>query len=243
MRIVCLNAWVGRHPGFWDYIRTESDRADVFCFQEVTAGESGMLLERLTEELQEFGHIYAGCQHGLAREYPTTVDYGLATFVRKNHPVEFTKEMFVHGERDGFTGFMATIPRNVLSVRAGGIDFVNFHGLVDGDKRGTTIVRQQLERLVGFVSGLPGPVVLVGDFNVRPDTTTMDIVRTTGLRDLITEFGIELTRSGLYHGLALYDDTISDYVFVSQGLDVASFEVPRVEVSDHLPLVLEIRNG
>jgi endonuclease/exonuclease/phosphatase family metal-dependent hydrolase len=61
-----------------------------------------------------------------------------------------------------------------------------------------------------------------------------------GYRDLISEFSIDTTRNHLAwdrHPTKMY---YSDYIFVNEMVQLERFEVPKNEVSDHLPMLLEI---
>lgn len=72
------------------------------------------------------------------------------------------------------------------------------------------------------------------DFNLEPETRSIKMLE-NGMKNLIKEFGIKFT-----HNKELCpDDNISDYVIISEGIDVKKFKVPEVFVSDHLPLILE----
>lgn len=59
-------------------------------------------------------------------------------------------------------------------------------------------------------------------------------------RNLIKEFNIEKTRSKLspYAGKSNFQK-FADYIFVSEDVNVTRFEVPDLEISDHLPMILE----
>ena len=58
--------------------------------------------------------------------------------------------------------------------------------------------------------------------------------------NLIKKFAIERTRSCLSPWFGSPDfQEFADYTFVSPDVNVLSFTVPDIEVSDHLPLVLE----
>ena len=79
-----------------------------------------------------------------------------------------------------------------------------------------------------------------GDFNLFPDTKSLELIREAGFRDLIQEFSISTTRNRYAWEKYPTKYLFSDYVFVSSSLTVQSFEVPTVEVSDHLPMIVEI---
>ena len=55
-------------------------------------------------------------------------------------------------------------------------------------------------------------------------------------KNLIKEYKVPTTRSKFYDRP---NDKYADYTFVSSDVEVKSFEVPDLEVSDHLPMILE----
>jgi endonuclease/exonuclease/phosphatase family metal-dependent hydrolase len=88
-----------------------------------------------------------------------------------------------------------------------------------------------------------GEKIIGGDFNLNKNTESVKMFEKNGYRNLIEEFGIEVTRNHLIWDL--YPENIqfwADYLFVSPEVKVKSFEVPKNEVSDHLPQVLVIED-
>ncbi len=75
-----------------------------------------------------------------------------------------------------------------------------------------------------------------GDFNVLPETKSIQLLEAAGMRNLVREFGITSTRSPLYTKPEKY----ADYIFVSKDIEVASFEVLPDVVSDHMALRVAI---
>ena len=83
-----------------------------------------------------------------------------------------------------------------------------------------------------------------GDFNLMPDTKSINLFENSGYRNLIKEFDIKETRNRFAWDTFKNDPDyvqqhFADYCFVSKDINVKSFEVPDIEVSDYLPLVLE----
>jgi endonuclease/exonuclease/phosphatase family metal-dependent hydrolase len=95
--------------------------------------------------------------------------------------------------------------------------------------------------IIDFFKDKNAPVVIGGDFNLEPPTKSVGVFKEAGYRDLIDEHDIKTTRNhfawDLYPGNELY---YSDYVFVNDKLKVKNFEVVDNEVSDHLPLIVEL---
>ena len=72
-------------------------------------------------------------------------------------------------------------------------------------------------------------VILSGDFNVNPDTQTIDYLKNA----TTTSFNLKIkTAPG-------FDTAVVDMVFTSPNIKALSRECPSIEISDHLPLVCE----
>ena len=56
------------------------------------------------------------------------------------------------------------------------------------------------------------------------------------MKNLIKEFSIKGTRT---HHYKKTSERYADYILVSGGIKVKTFEVPEIIVSDHLPMILE----
>ena len=77
-------------------------------------------------------------------------------------------------------------------------------------------------------------MVVCGDLNVLPDSTTFDVLGSIGLTDLV---GKRDTRTSRYTKRSRH----ASYALVSEVLRVQAFDAPaEPEVSDHRPLVLDL---
>jgi len=125
----------------------------------------------------------------------------------------------------------------------GDLYLCNFHGISQpGDKLDNPERLRQSEMLIEFFEGKDGPKIIGGDFNVFPESKSIQMFLKNGYKNLIKEYNIATTRNRLAWGM--YPDNkqyyYSDYVFVSPDIKINKFSVPDVEISDHLPLILEI---
>ncbi len=68
-----------------------------------------------------------------------------------------------------------------------------------------------------------------------PDTQSIALFESHGLKNLIKEHTITSTRTSLYDKSEKY----ADYIFVTKGIQVNDFKVLPDEVSDHAPLYLD----
>ena len=87
--------------------------------------------------------------------------------------------------------------------------------------------RRQLKRLAGHLRGLPGPHVLAGDLNLGPDA----VRRHTGMRALATMPTFPFDNPGRQLDHLLTDD---------KGLTATKARAPRVPISDHRPLIVDV---
>lgn len=252
MKILSLNIWAGKKRDALLHLLSDVQGGiDVFCFQEMMFGEEAAYTENGARQ-----NIYSEIKSIL----PDHVDYsyfaplgscfeGLATgnvvgqsiFVKKNHPVTDIGGFRTYGKESAIAGDRGiTITGNCQWLEVGGAKptvILNLHGLwQSGSHKLDTPERlDQSQRITEFLATRDGRKVLIGDFNTRPEIKSMDMLRET-MRDLIAENGITSTRSSLYGGPITY----SDYAFVSADATVAQFMVLADEVSDHLPLLLEL---
>ncbi|MDO8469948.1 MAG: endonuclease/exonuclease/phosphatase family protein [bacterium] len=254
MKLISLNCWCGRAlEPLLTFVREASATTDIFCFQEVLMLHSGTcaatpdmcpdLYARLAGELPGFQGFYVPMQagYGPTRKSVCDISFGEAIFMRKGLAVGRYGDHFVYRERNGLKegerlNFM---PRTVQFVEfvAHGTRYTvcNFHGLATWPKDDTPERLSQSRLLAAFLATINGAKVLCGDFNIAPDTESIRIVG-QGMYNLVQDSGVITTRSTLSE--FAYSE-ISDYIFVSPDVAIRSFELPAVEVSDHLPLVLE----
>lgn len=121
---------------------------------------------------------------------------------------------------------------------AGPIHVLNTHlGLTEHQRK------IQLEEIAAVLDRLPSgePVIFGGDINAQPMAPEIDVIRHR-LADAY-EAGpqpLPIAERLTFH--ALDPNRCIDYIFVSPDMvRVQSVEVPRIELSDHLPVVARLR--
>jgi endonuclease/exonuclease/phosphatase family metal-dependent hydrolase len=248
MKVISLNAWGGEAgtENLMAFLQAHAD-TDVFCLQEIWNGGEEMLgtksnfelakrNPRLLLDIQEALPDYAVYFRPFFYDY-----YGIALFIRNTVVVKAEGEAGIYKEKgyisEGkYADHGRILQYATIETPEGDRTIIHLHGLWhehgkdDCDDRLT-----QSERIIDFVSGIPTPVVLVGDFNLRPDTQSMKKLEAAGLRNLITEYGITSTRTSHY----TRSEKFADYALVGEGIEVKAFKVLPDEVSDHAPLYLE----
>ena len=269
MKIVFLNTWGGKvFQPLMEFLRESASTTDFFCLQEVfdspphqRVGSGGSPEARLlswggrSNIGVELKHALAGFQvscytpmaDGCDGDEMMPISWGLTTFARKSITVDVCDAVpiaapeVLHGN----------VPHphfrmiQYIRFRRGERLFTlgNFHGTAyPGSKLDTPERISQSQKIFNFLAGEQGEKILGGDFNLMPDTESIRMIEEMGMRNLIKEFNIGTTRSELNY--ARYPEErrqyFSDYVFTSSGIKIASFQVPQLTISDHLPMILEI---
>lgn len=227
MIIEFLNVWSGKTGNVLsNYLRKEAQKVDIFCFQEANKTFPVMADEILTDFVRLFKH-----------KFVNDIDiFDQATHVRRSLEV-------VSG---------GTILEEILNVGLGlmcqannghnRISLVNMHGVsrpvdkMDSDKR-----LEQSQKIIEYMNTVGGARIIGGDFNLDKDTESVKMFEKNGYRNLIREFGIRTTRNRFaWERFPNTPQLHSSYVFVSPEINVRSFNVVENEVSDHLPLIVEI---
>ncbi len=264
MKLISLNTFSATFfEPFMQFVKQHAADTDIFCFQEVFHSHTGEVtatnersnqLEELIAALPEFNYYFAPVQENFAilGDGGTGFDYGNATFIKKNLNVVGWDKIFIYREANSYVhGEFETYPSNMLhtQIMIGSkiVTVCNLHGAaMPGHKLDTVERLLQTKKILDFVRNEPGEKIIVGDFNLLPETRSIKLIEENGFRNLIQDFGITTTRGSLikklhpeYGTSAQGFQEFADYAFVSPGVVVTSFEVPDLPVSDHLPLILE----
>jgi hypothetical protein len=260
LRIVSLNVWGGLAlQPLLDFIRQQVPTTDLFCFQEVLDGPELISLAcgfrtTLYRDLAATLPDFVGAFDPIVDwDQPTEdgrsvrIPYGLATFARRSLPILGRRAASIVDHQDtldAVPGLFPVVRRLQLTevrVPAGALLVGNYHGIArPGTKLDSDERLEQSRGIRRVADAHAGPVVLIGDFNLLPETESVRLLE-AGLRNLVIERAIPSTRSRLnpYYGTP-QEQPHADYAFVSPELPVAEFQVPDVSISDHLPLLLRL---
>ena len=243
MKLITLNTWGGRvGVSLLDFFR-HNEGVDIFLLQEVfhegtertvfNPQENPKLFSEIDEALPGHRGFFSPSEAG---------EWGLAAFIKKSVRIEADGETFVFRHRDAMIGRDAsTVGRNIqyfrISLDGQPITLINFHGLWTGQGKEDSSDRiRQSQNIINFIKTLTGDFILVGDFNLRPDTQSLKMLeRDLGLKNLVEEHRITSTRTSLYPKA----ERFADYVLTSAGVKIKDFRVLPDEISDHAPLFLE----
>lgn len=248
------------------FVLEQAKDTDIFCFQEMMScpkrdakyidGQPHLdFLEELQEELTDFNVFYAPMQE----DYETESDYvgqssfGLSILARKSMPIAEHGSFFILNSFNSFVpGDYATLGHNVIYIKTSLGDrpllICSVHGVSEpANKEDSPNRLKQSQKILDFTTQHDGETIIMGDFNLNPDTKSVKMFEEAGYRNLIKKFDIKNTRGSLVkklfpeyeHGPYGFQP-YADYAFVTPGINVESFEVPDVPISDHLPMVLVI---
>ena len=248
MKLISLNTWGGKvAEPLLSFIKRESKDTDIFCFQEVLKGGTGVTSRGEMKGWYEMvssllpthtGYFAPYGEDGYYGESLQGADfeYGIATFVRANLPQSYIGDMalYDYGRTwDDYTDRFAAGESCALIV--GDIGVVNVHGMWQSNQKCDSEARfEQSRRIVALAKQTGSNCIMCGDFNLRPDIESVRMIEQMPTRNLIKEYNITSTRSIHYDK----DMPFADYVFVSPEIQVTSFEVLPDEVSDHLAMSL-----
>lgn len=254
MKVIFLNIWGGRiFDPFMSFVKESASSTDFFCFQEMVDssiqgitnfGGRADIRKKLAEALPEFQEYYEASHNALDKEGkpdPATT-IGVAIFSKKNIEIKSKGRIHVQGDAHYLQYVRFEHDKKTYTL-------ANMHGTAyPGSKLDTPERLEQSKRIVDFLAEEKGDPpadeagkILGGDFNLLPETESIKMIEKTGMRSLIKEYRIKTTRSVLNY--ARYPENerqyFSDYAFVSSDVQVTNFGVPQLNISDHLPLILE----
>jgi exonuclease III len=245
MKLITLNTWGGRRSDEINLFLQKHADVDIFCLQEVhhNAKDKEVLFKEVNlEHLDTLKNQLPGYQYLF---HPHIGDWwGLAMFIKKDIQIIDSGEVFVHKnmgwnyelELQGHTA--KNLQYATIETRNGLRTIINFHGLWNGQGKDDSDERLlQSQNIITFLKTLTISYVLVGDFNLSPDTISLGMLEDHGMRNLIKEYGVFSTRTPLYDK----ENKFADYVLVSGDIDALDFSVLPDVVSDHSPLYLEFK--
>ncbi|WP_298969302.1 endonuclease/exonuclease/phosphatase family protein [uncultured Roseobacter sp.] len=266
MRVMCLNGWGGTlNQELLPYVSQMVP--DILCLQEVvhspatdldwlTYRDGDHILPQRANFFRDVcralpDHVPTFCPaaQGVLWDEETEVpsQWGLATFVHQSLPVIGQVQGFVHKDFSpvGYGDHPRSRSAHAVRVFDYGSDravsITHMHGLRDlNGKMDTPERAAQARRLIALsdaVSEQGDLRIICGDFNVEPDSETLNMLKGAGLIEMVTSRGFESTRNTQYKKPGRF----ADYLLVSDVEAVKTFDVIHdPEVSDHCPLILEL---
>lgn len=249
LKIVCLNLWQGGNllPGIINFLRQEN--ADILGLQEVYNGTDPELADKyrsleviksnLEYEYSDFAPAF------LDNKPEGQIEQGNAVFSKlpiKGSNVTFFNEPYRTDYEETLENF-PTCPRNlqhvVVMAEATEINFFNFQGVWDMDGDNYSPQRQRMSSII--LKAIEGKtnVILMGDTNAKPTNQAIKNIKKelkTVFKDSVTTtFNMRRKDNPGYATAAV------DMMFVSHNIQVLNRTIPPVDISDHLPLVVDLK--
>ena len=199
---------------------------DIFCFQEASEDMEVLCQDILT------GYNKVTAYKFVAEDN----DFPQATYTKKDVHVIASGTILTEDKNSGLGLYVqCQTPEYDLYV-------CNFHGSsLPGDKLDNPDRVRASQAVINFFQDKADPVIIGGDFNLLPESESVRLFARNNYKDLIKDYNVKTTRNRLawelYPGHEQYH---SDYVFVGKDIKIKDFTVRAGEISDHLPLILEI---
>ncbi|HSW89923.1 MAG TPA: endonuclease/exonuclease/phosphatase family protein [Patescibacteria group bacterium] len=247
IKILDLNLFEGGL--FWPNIEKliQKENPDILCLQEVFNGDAKQspnfrTIEQLDKLLPGFHHYYSP---ELFEIWPFGQgDGGNAIYSR--FPMREEQTIFLHREyqkilrprnEKDFSHYPKNLQSVVVEIDGKRLHVANMHGIWGLDGKDSKERLQMSKLIVKEVKGKK-PLVLAGDFNLKPDTVTIQYIE----KLLTNVFKGEMKTSfNMRHKDNLgYASAVVDMFFASPDIKIVSKSVPGDDVSDHLPLLVTV---
>lgn len=256
MKLISLNTWGGKiYQPLINFIGENAKDTDIFCFQEIFDTTSNLtevleyrvnLLKEISKILRNHKGYFAPCiDNYLVGSFQKqftdfNLSSGLTIFINKSLKVESSGDFFLFRKKnDHNLGDFNTMPKNAqyiifLSEKKKFV-ICNVHGLWNTQGKQDLPSRiEQSQKIKNFLDNQTGEKILCGDFNLALNTQSVKILE-ENMINLIKKYNIQTTRNKHFPGT----EKFADYTFVSPDVKVIDFQVPNIEISDHLPIILE----
>src|SRR3989338_577851 len=192
MKILSLNIWGGSCKDKLLDLFEQYQDVDVFCLQEVyhnatvrvSTDDSPVTLDilaQISSKLPNHQVYFCPVVDGV---------YGIATLVHTRVMVLDHHKYMIH-QNPSYAGRGPTHSRFLQHIECEFMHFkfniVNVHGLWNGNGKTDSAARiLQSKNIKEYTNALVTPVIICGDFNLRPDTESMTILN-GGMRNVIAE--------------------------------------------------------
>ena len=242
MKIISLNTWGGKIYEPLLKFFTDNKDIDIFCLQEIynNAPMDIIIKNSLQKNFNLFSNIerilpdHQGYFRSNHKGY-----YGLAIFVKKNIKIIKEGDIPIYEVLNYQGGGNHSRNLQFITINKDGeeITIANVHGLWNGKGKTDTGERLNQSKIIkNFMDFIKGDKILCGDFNLEPNTESVKILE-EGMSNMIKKYNINSTRTSYYNKPGKF----ADYVFITKDLEVKDFRVLQDEVSDHCPLLVDIK--
>ena len=237
----------------------KNTKSDIVTLQEVMRGIEETVYDRynnskiIKESLKDthhhsfFGPLWVADKH--IKNGTITKDFGgmaeQGNEIIAKYPIVEASNHFFHKNYEIFkdtkdfkkTDHARAVIVATLEINNKKLQLLNIHGIWNEGKVGDERTKKECEYLLSLVEKNTIPTIIVGDFNLTPQSESIQILNKK-LTNLIEKYNISSTRPQIRNGLEI-GNKIDDYIFVNDKIKVNNFEVEVTDVSDHYPLILD----
>ncbi|MFH2022264.1 MAG: endonuclease/exonuclease/phosphatase family protein [Patescibacteria group bacterium] len=229
----------------------DQQQPDIITLQEVYNGSNPNLpanyrsMQVLSQKLANWHSYFSACL--LSQTPQGNFDLGNAIFSK--FPIIKKSKVYVSGEYGLYPQTPADLdwsrdPQVMqwaeIEVKGSLLNVFNLHGIWGKDGADNPARDWMGQIILDQIKGKTN-TILAGDFNLRPTTRVVKNIE----RHLTNVFKNELTatfnlsRKNLQESPG-YATSVVDMIFIDPKLKIISHTCPQVDVSDHLPLVIEL---
>ncbi len=241
MKLIQLNIWDGRLiMQAIPFLKKEDP--DIVNLQEVGAGMDVALYFTTYQKLKSaLNYKYTFYAPWITTTFAgREVSFG--QLIMSKYPITYKNLIFTHGQ---FTRNHA-FDKAIFDVRAlqharikigkEVINDLSYHGYLvfNNGRMGNSVTEADSKKILRYMKSLDHDekIMLTGDFNLSPRSESLKIL-SEDYENLILKYKIKTTRNQF-----AFDSVPVDNIFVNDRVKVRSFRVPKVLISDHLPLVM-----
>lgn len=241
MKLIQLNIWGGKlGRQIIDFLQAE--QPDIVCMQEVNdlEGRAGYKFFATLDEIKAGSDLdNAFMSPAYASRYmERELEYGNA--IASKFPISSSRTVFTNGQYkrnfditkdDGNIRNLQVVELDTAGTK---LNLLNHHGYhIKGSKAGDDNTIKAMQTIAQTIDSLHGPVILCGDFNLAPDSQSINIIN-----QKLTNLSIANKLRSTYNQFGT-SDTVCDYIFVNNLVKVRSFKMSDEAVSDHKALILD----
>ena len=157
-------------------------------------------------------------------KYP--IIHGYNYFYHKNYEFDCNRTNFYEGNDHGRALQVCEIDINGNVIQIG-----NVYGTYTMDKKDTEKTIEQSEFILKKLKSKNLSTILLGDFNILPDTKSVQILNKE-YQNLNDVFNVSSTRQD--------KKMVIDYIFIDKNFLAKNLSIDMIDISDHYPLIVEL---
>lgn len=262
MRLICLNVALFETNNHKLFKFLKQQNADIICLQEIADSTDGLvsadyiskeLVDKATDHLKHSFFTPNSLmkdfhQKSFHKKEIFYFDFGgwivSGNYIKTKYKILKAGGIFLKNKYRKITDWENWPSNETKSVqvvdldlgKSGKLRVLNYHGIWTKEKVGNQETLRACQEINDLAAGVEYPSIIVGDFNLFPDTDSMKVFKE--FKSLVDEYSIKTTRPKI-NELSSLKRNIVDYILISNKIKINSFKVLDSDVSDHLPLILD----